>query len=339
MIKSDYSSNDDEKEKSKQFQRIRWTTKVEDLLNTWADIALCYKWLHEASYRKYKRINYIYSIPVIILSTLTGTINVGMAGIVPAADSTISQIIIGLVSIITGLISTLQSFFRYAQTSESHFNAYSGWCRLHRNILIELNLQRKYRKNPKDFVKVCRSEYDRLMEQSPLLPTDVIAEFKLKYGDPNKNGGLIIPDNIDNIKHVEIYKDPDINYEIDEVSKEINIENKVNKQKNNKSMQDKLKHRLREKLGVDVIKNEKNEGDNKDKSKDIMEELKDYNIDVKGLISQIENKMNNAKSKLEDKVKEKREDIDMKDIQTEVNIETKIEINDDIEKEIKEDMR
>lgn len=223
-------------------KKIRWTPTVEQLLNTWADYSLCYKWLHESAYRKYKKINYFYSIPVIILSTLTGTINVGMAGLVTGENSSLSQIIIGLISIITGLISTLQSFFRYAQTSESHLNAYAGWCRLHRNILIELNLQRKYRKNPGDFVKVCRSEYDRLMEQSPLIPEDIIKEFKLKHSDPTKNGGLIIPDNIDNIKHVKIYKDNEI-LELNELKneeKDISIDIEKGEQENIENTENKI---------------------------------------------------------------------------------------------------
>ena len=220
-------------EKDNQLIKIKWNSRVEEILNTWADISLCYKWLHESSYRKYIEINYRYSIPVIILSTLTGTVNVGMAGLVSGEYSSISQIVIGLISIITGVISTLQHFFRYAQISESHFNAYTGWSRLHRNIHIELNLQRKYRKKPGDFVKVCRSEYDRLMEQSPLIPTDIMDKFKSKHGDITKNGGLIIPDNIDNIKHVEIYKDPELSSDTDSI---VNYQNRENCKEENQQI-------------------------------------------------------------------------------------------------------
>lgn len=292
MIKTNYNSNDEnEKNENIRLQKIKWSPKLEELLNSWADISLCNKWLHESAYRKYKKINYIYSIPVIILSTLSGTINVGMAGLVTGEYSSMSQIIIGVISIITGLISTLQSFFRYAQTSESHLNAYMGWSRLHRNILIELNLQRRYRKNPGDFVKVCRSEYDRLMEQSPLVPPDIIKKFKEKYGDSNKNGGLIIPDNIDNIRHVEIYKDPDISYELEK--------DKISSQSFHKKPNISTKYEFKPNIYEEIpIKCE----NSLFKTNNIHEEIKnEFNINVKDIIS-----------KLEKDVKIKPENVDIK---------------------------
>lgn len=210
-MNSDYSGsedgNDDKKKQEDQhLKKLRWTPQIEKLLINWADTAACYKWLHERSYRKYRKINYFYSIPIIILSTLTGTVSVGMSGVVPPQYTNISQIVVGFVSILTGIITTLQNFFRYAQTSESHYNSCIGWSRLQRNIVIELNLERKYRKKPGDFVKICRSEYDRLMEQSPLLPKDVIKKFKIKFGNIEN---LIIPDTVDNIRHADVYNDPE----------------------------------------------------------------------------------------------------------------------------------
>ena len=83
--------------------------------------------------------NYYYSIPIIVLTTITGTISVGMTSLFPANAQQFAQIIVGSVNIVTGIITTLQNFFRYAQLSESHLNAFSGWSRLHRNIMIELN--------------------------------------------------------------------------------------------------------------------------------------------------------------------------------------------------------
>jgi hypothetical protein len=193
MDSSSYSSNDNEEKRPK----LVWNRNVERLLSTWCDLAMCHKWMHEKSYRKYKTLNYYYSIPIIILTTLTGTVSVGMGTLFPNNQQT-AQIVVGGVNIITGIVTTLQNFFRYAQLSESHLNAFMGWSRLHRNIMIELNLERKSRRDPSDFVKICRNEYDRLMEQQPLYPPEVVADFKQKFKDiPD----LILPDVADNIRH------------------------------------------------------------------------------------------------------------------------------------------
>ena len=192
MDSSSFSSNEEKRPK------LIWSRNVEKLLSMWADLASCHKWMHEKSYRKFKTLNYYYSIPIIVLTTITGTISVGMTSLFPANAQQFAQIIVGSVNIVTGIITTLQNFFRYAQLSESHLNAFSGWSRLHRNIMIELNLERKSRKDASDFVKICRSEYDRLMEQQPLYPPEVVQEFKKKFGDIKD---LFIPDIADNIKH------------------------------------------------------------------------------------------------------------------------------------------
>lgn len=192
--------------------RIRWTKQIEKLLTDFADTAACYKWLNDQSYRKYKKINYFYSIPIIILSTLSGAVSVGMGGFVPDHFINLAQLAVGAVNIINGIISTLLNFFRYAQLSESHSNAYVGWSRLHRNIKIELSVERKSRKNPNDFVKVCRSEYDRLMEQQPIIPKDVLTKFRVSFRDKD----LVTPDETkDTLRHTVIYEDNDDDYDSD----------------------------------------------------------------------------------------------------------------------------
>ena len=53
----------------------RWSTEIELLLSEFGEIALCYSWLHSYSTRKYKAKYHRMSIPIIVLSTLTGTAN------------------------------------------------------------------------------------------------------------------------------------------------------------------------------------------------------------------------------------------------------------------------
>ena len=192
--------------------KIRWTRQVEKLLTDFADTAACYKWLNDQSYRKYKMINYFYNIPIIIMSTLSGAVSVGMSGFVPQEYMGLAQLAVGAVNIINGIISTLLNFFRYAQLSESHNNAYVGWSRLHRNIKIELSVERKNRKNPNDFIKVCRSEYDRLMEQQPIIPKDVLRKFRERF----KDSDIVTPDEAkDTLKKTVIYEDNDDDYDSD----------------------------------------------------------------------------------------------------------------------------
>jgi len=167
--------------------RLQWTDQTEELLSSWADIAACYKWLHESSFRKYSSKNYWFAVPVIVLSTIAGTLSVSITGYVPTEFVSFAQAGIGAMNIFTGILTTLQSLFKYAQTSESHNNVSIGWSKLQRNISIELSVNRESRKDADSFIKICRSEYDRLIEQSPTISTDVIELFKTKFAEQSDN--------------------------------------------------------------------------------------------------------------------------------------------------------
>ncbi len=184
--------------------KLSWTRRVEYILSKWADGASCFKWLHEQSYRKFKTRNNWFSIPVIILSTLTGALNVGMQGYVPAEYMGYAQIGVGSVNIFAGILTTLQSKFQYAEMSEAHFQAFIGWSRLARLISNELSLERNHRRNPNDLVKICKAEYERLMEQSPLVPSEVVLEFETRFG---KRKEILFPDIADHLVHTEAYDD------------------------------------------------------------------------------------------------------------------------------------
>ncbi len=184
--------------------KLIWTTQIEELLRRWGDISACYKWLHDESFRMYKQSNYWYSIPIILLSTIAGGLNLSLTGYVPSEYLSISQAGIGALNIFTGVLTTLQNFFKYAQLSESHANASQGWSKLQRNIEVELKLEKEFRTDADRFLRDCRRDYDRLIEQSPPIPKEIINKFKNKFG---KEKDLILPDIIDKLTHTDVYRE------------------------------------------------------------------------------------------------------------------------------------
>ena len=52
---------------------IRWSIENEDILVSWCDTAQCYKWLHARSHVKFSKMHAWFTIPAIILSTISGT--------------------------------------------------------------------------------------------------------------------------------------------------------------------------------------------------------------------------------------------------------------------------
>jgi hypothetical protein len=159
----------------------RWTREQEELLASWSERASGYRWLHSRSEKLYRCRNYTFTIPVIILSTLTGTANFAMDSFVPEENKQLAMACVGGVNIFAGVLSTLQNFLRYAELMESHRVAEVSWSKLSRDIAVELTLEPTMRKPAFDFLNVCRAEYDRLIEQSPSIDDDIIKRYKNEF--------------------------------------------------------------------------------------------------------------------------------------------------------------
>ena len=68
-----------------------WSKQQEQLMAKWADVATCYRWLHDRAEKKYSRLSMCINIPVIILSTLTGAANFAVGSFIPPEDITMKN--------------------------------------------------------------------------------------------------------------------------------------------------------------------------------------------------------------------------------------------------------
>ena len=164
-----------------------WSDEIETLLSEWAEISLCYQYLHNFSQRKYKKKYHHLQIPIIIFSTLTGTANFATDSYVPEGFKSGFSAGVGTLNIFCGILGTLLAFLKYAEIYEGHRISALAWSKLGRTIQIELSLQDKKRKHCRDFLKVCRSEYDNLLESSPNIDIDIINMFNKKFEDKYPN--------------------------------------------------------------------------------------------------------------------------------------------------------
>jgi len=183
-----------------------WTKEQEELMAGWADIAACYRWMHDKYEKNASASNMWITVPVIVLSTLTGSASFIMNSVVgdnPTAQK-YAQIGIGGVSIFTGILTTLGNFFRYAQSSEANRVASIAWGKFQRQIAVELALHPIERIDSMDFLKICRAELDRLIEQSPQIPDKVIEDFEKEFFDTPT---LKKPDIAHGIDHTQVYRD------------------------------------------------------------------------------------------------------------------------------------
>ena len=158
-----------------------WSPEIEDLLSEWGEISMCFAYLHNFSQRKYKKKYHHLQIPIIVLSTLTGTANFATESYVPEDYKQGFSAGVGSLNLFCGILGTLLSFLRYSEIYEGHRISALAWSKLGRAIEIELSLHDKKRKSCRDFLKVCRAEYDNLLESSPNIDLDIIGLFNKKF--------------------------------------------------------------------------------------------------------------------------------------------------------------
>ena len=138
---------------------------------------MCYKWLHSKSHQKYYKLNIWFTIPVIIMSTVTGTANFAQERFSNDLKQYISMII-GSINIIAGIITTIQQYLKINEFTESHRISAISWDKFYRNIRVELARSPEERMAVSHMLKICTQEYDRLMETSPSIKEEVISDFK-----------------------------------------------------------------------------------------------------------------------------------------------------------------
>ena len=174
-------------------RKTEWTPDHETILVEWADKAMCYRWLHTRANAMYSALNAWYTVPVIIISTLTGTANFAQDR-VPANYQGVFVMFVGAFNILAGIISTIQQFLKITQLNESHRVSSIAWDKFYRNIKIELAKHPVERMSATQMIKMSKEEYDRLMETSPNIPAEIIAMFKTSFQNSDNYEDIIKPE-------------------------------------------------------------------------------------------------------------------------------------------------
>ena len=92
---------------------------------------------------------------------------------------------------------------RYPQLEESNRVASIAWGKFQRLIAVELSLHPDERMDSLDFLKVCRADLDRLIEQSPPIPPQAIQLFEFRFGSIKE---LKKPDICGALEHTRVYE-------------------------------------------------------------------------------------------------------------------------------------
>ena len=162
-----------------------WHPQQEKILKAWGEAAACYRYMHYQAYCSFKNLSMKFTIPLIIVSTVTGTANFAQETFPPSVQPFVPSAIGGL-NLITAIATTIMQFLKINELMEGHRVASVQYGKISRTIRLELTLPLSERTlNGTNMIENMRAEYDRLIEQSPNVPKKMIDAFEREFPDDN----------------------------------------------------------------------------------------------------------------------------------------------------------
>jgi len=88
-----------------------WHPQQEKILKAWGEAAACYRYMHYQAYCSFKNLSMKFTIPLIIVSTVTGTANFAQETFPPSVQPFVPSAIGGL-NLITAIATTIMQFLK-----------------------------------------------------------------------------------------------------------------------------------------------------------------------------------------------------------------------------------
>jgi len=156
--------------------KIEWNESIEDLYDSWYRRVAAAEHGHRVMADRMRRRHLLLGIPVVILTTLVGTS--AFASINKAHGDSIQNIgfdpdkvlfLVGTISVLAAVLSSLQTFMRYATRAEGHRIAALRYETLRRDMATTLALPREARGQPDRSLDSVRQRMDRYAKESPTI--------------------------------------------------------------------------------------------------------------------------------------------------------------------------
>lgn len=113
-----------------------------------------------------------------------------------------ASISLGIVSLIVSVLNTTGSYFQWSKRAEGHRISAIHYSKMYRFLSIEMSLPRDERMSPADLLKYTKEAYDRLQEISPLIPSEAIKEFQMKF---EKYKDISKPEEANGLEKIDVF--------------------------------------------------------------------------------------------------------------------------------------
>jgi len=148
-----------------------YTIEIEDVLQSYGKEAEILYVIHNKNYLHYQKRGHYYTIPVIILSTITGVLSFNQS----IQSTTAGQYAIGGINILCGIITTVYKFLNYSNYENQH-----------RLLAIEdlrgvLSRHPGQRPDAHKYVEKIENKRQELFENFSIINDNIRVDFKKKH--------------------------------------------------------------------------------------------------------------------------------------------------------------
>lgn len=154
-----------------------------ELLGRWFEICNNYSHLHHLSFEYYRKVNYFMMLPIMLITTVTGSFNLVLS-FYPTLIYI--QIVLGVLGLFAGMISSMYNFLEIPQLQEKHNLHSSQFEKYGRTIEMELVLYKNKSKtyaSLAEFIKIIKAEIDHLVDNGPFIPAHILQNNSLSINE------------------------------------------------------------------------------------------------------------------------------------------------------------
>jgi hypothetical protein len=189
--------------------KVVWNDSLERLYDSWHRRVAAAEHGHRLMADRLRRRYFLLGIPVVIFTTLVGTSafasmqNASANSITTEnADPDVVLLIVGCISVLAAVLSSLQTFLRYATRAEGHRIAALRYETLRREMAETLALPWESRGQPDRALDNVRNRMDRYAKESPTIGErmwggELARKFHLSTvppDPPRPAGPIVIPE-------------------------------------------------------------------------------------------------------------------------------------------------
>ena len=173
-----------------------WTPGLEAVIKKEAEQSQSLYWLHNRSESLTARKNDYLAVPGIILATVTGFLTGGAGEMIP-------NWLLGSLSVLVGILGTLNTYYKFAQRTEGHRMASLMYLKIFKQIEIEMSLPREQRTDAETLLKNLRQQMTQVSETAPRIQEKAIQEYQKRFHDQPVSKPLIA----NGLEQVKIYRE------------------------------------------------------------------------------------------------------------------------------------